>query len=332
MADIYGPITFGDTSGDLVRREVGGNQSFQLQLDNDATLVGDANALRNHAMGGADTLAANDIASLTVVGDAFTLANHAQGGDDVIQAFAGTNLEIYGDGFTMTNFARGGDDTIAVSGGLAKAIGVGDAETMLGHAVGGNDTMTSVGTRTQVHLYGDAVNMGGDARGGDDVLTALVPGHALYGDAGVLNGHAQGGDDVLSVQSGDPHVMYPTITTLYGDGEQLLGHSVGGNDTLVSSNYSEIMYGDAAVVGPHAKTGADLFVFSPPNGHDQIMDFQPGKDHIELEGFGFTSFKDLATHFTATADGVLISFDQMDDILVRGVGVSQLHARDFILA
>ncbi|HKR86797.1 MAG TPA: hypothetical protein VJS38_01355 [Phenylobacterium sp.] len=332
MAMIYGSITFGDTSGDLTLREVGAAQTFQLQLGDDATLVGDANALLNHATGGADTFAVNTTGSLTIVGDAFNLANHALGGNDVIRAFATINLEIYGDGFTMTDHARGGADTIAVNGGLLSAIGVGDAETMIGFSVGGNDTMTAAGTRTQVHLYGDAVNMGGYARGGDDVLTANNPGPVLYGDARVLYGHAHGGDDLLTVQGAPIGAPFPTTTTVYGDGEQLLGHSVGGDDTLVGSTNQDIMYGDAAVVGPHARTGADLFVFSPSNGHDQIMDFEPGKDRIELQGFGFAGFQDLASHFQTTADGVLISFDTQDDILVRNVAVAQLHAHDFVLA
>lgn len=201
---------------------------------------------------------------------------------------------------------------------------------MNGFSVGGNDTLTAAGTRTQVHLYGDAITMSGYARGGDDVLTATNPGPVLYGDAQILSGHAHGGDDLLTVQSSGG--IIENGSTLYGDGEQLLGHAAGGDDTLVSSSYAETMYGDAAVVGPHATTGADLFVFSPPNGHDQIMDFQPGKDRIELKGFDLTGFKELASHFQATPDGVLISFDAADDILVRNVTVAQLHAHDFVLA
>lgn len=57
MATIYGPVTYGDTSGDLARRAIGAAQDIQLQPQADLTLVGDANALLNHATGGADTLA-----------------------------------------------------------------------------------------------------------------------------------------------------------------------------------------------------------------------------------------------------------------------------------
>ena len=81
--------------------------------------------------------------------------------------------------------------------------------------------------------------------------------------------------------------------------------------------------------GPNATTGADLFVFHPLNGHDQIMDFEPGKDRIELDGFGLTGFQDLASHLQTTPDGVLISLDAAN-ILVRHVTVAQLGAGDFV--
>jgi hypothetical protein len=83
-----------------------------------------------------------------------------------------------------------------------------------------------------------------------------------------------------------------------------------------------------------ATTGADLFVFQPEDdasGHHHIMDFQPGKDRIEFDSFGFTGFADLSSHFQDTSDGVLITFAADHDVLVRGVTVAQLTAGDFVL-
>jgi hypothetical protein len=142
----------------------------------------------------------------------------------------------------------------------------------------------------------------------------------LYGDAVQLSGHARGGNDSLQGSS-------DFDSTMYGDGRVLLGHAVGGDDTLSSHEGSDIMWGDAAVVRPYAQTGADLFQVTA-GGHDQIMDFEPGKDRIEVQGFA--NFQDLVSHFEPTADGVLISFDASDDVLVRGV--SQLSSGDFLFA
>ena len=92
---------------------------------------------------------------------------------------------------------------------------------------------------------------------------------------------------------------------------------MGGNDTLISGPNNDQMWGDAATVAPTATTGADTFVFSSPNAHDTIEDFQPGKDHIDLKGYeDITSFSQLAPHITDTTAGALITFDPNDSILV----------------
>ena len=57
--------------------------------------------------------------------------------------------------------------------------------------------------------------------------------------------------------------------------------------------HTDEMWGDAAVMGKRAKGGADDFVFSPNNGHDSIMDFAHGADHVELDGFGFSGFSNV---------------------------------------
>jgi hypothetical protein len=93
------------------------------------------------------------------------------------------------------------------------------------------------------------------------------------------------------------------------------------------------MWGDAATISATATTGADLFVFHPNNGQDQIMDFQPGKDRIEIDGYGVSGFTALVSHLQATADGVLITLDANDTpdtVLVRGVTIAQLSAGDFV--
>jgi hypothetical protein len=171
--------------------------------------------------------------------------------------------------------------------------------------------------------YGDGETMSGHAVGGNDTVTA----HTAYGDAQSLTDYAQGGDDLVAGR-----IDYPNFqSALYGDGAELLGHATGGDDTIVGTTSApDLMWGDAATVAATATTGADLFVFQPDNNHDQIMDFEPGKDRIELDGFGFSGFADLASHFQTTADGVLISFDADNDVLVRGVTVAQLTAGDFV--
>jgi hypothetical protein len=294
------------------------------------TAIGDARTLSGDGVGGNDTITAGADTSFAI-GDAKSLSDHARGGDDLVQALArshGADTFAYGDGETMSGHAIGGDDTVAGT------TAYGDAGALADYAQGGNDVVSGVfelSHQGDDKLYGDGATLSGHAQGGDDTVT----GGTAYGDARTLTDEAKGGDDLLT--GGASGGFPPPIgyNQLYGDGLELLGHAQGGNDTLVAGSYANLMWGDAQTVAATATTGADLFVFQPMDdvsGHHQIMDFQPGKDRIEFEGFGFTGFADLSSHFQDTSDGLLITFAADHDVRVRGVTGAQLTAGDFVLA
>jgi hypothetical protein len=328
MATIYNPITYGVTANDVGGHVREAPQAITLSLPaTDVTLVGDSHSLFDHASGGANTLQLNTQNSALLVGDALSLTDHAQGGHNTLSLFALLNGEIIGDAVTMGGHSIGGYNTIHISGGLSQATAIGDAETLNGYAQGGHNNILATGNRTAIVLMGDAMTMTDHAQGGHNTLTGAEAGF-MYGDAQVISGYAQGGHNTLidATKIGD-QIEFPTV--MYGDGLQLLGHASGGFNTLVSGFDADIMWGTAPTVSPLATTGPDTFVFSPPNGHDQIMDFRPSEDVIQLDGFGFTSFADLSSHFEPTPNGVLISFDAQDDILLHGVTANQLTAADF---
>jgi hypothetical protein len=291
-----------------------------------ATLVGDVSALAGQAHGGDDVL---DISyrSPTAIGDALSIADYAHGGDDQISSTTsqGTATSV-GDAVSLSGHATGGDDTVsAATVFLGGSVSIGDANSMTDYARGGDDVVTAAGTGkfSLGNAFGDAGTMSGHAVGGSDTVTASV----AFGDAGSLRDNAQGGDDVVT---GEDHSPY-WKNLLYGDGAELLDHASGGNDTVVGTDSAaDQMWGDAATVQSTATTGADLFVIRSYGGQDEIMDFQPGKDRIEIDGYGLTGFADLSSHVQNTADGVLISLDDYNSVLVRGVTVAQLAAGDFV--
>jgi Ca2+-binding RTX toxin-like protein len=90
------------------------------------------------------------------------------------------------------------------------------------------------------------------------------------------------------------------------------------------------MWGGAATVSPHALIRANTFVFNQGIGHDTIMDFRSGVDHIDLEGFGLSSFQQLEPLFHTTANGLDIVFNTSSDILLHGV--SHVAAGDFVFS
>ncbi|MDB5449835.1 MAG: hypothetical protein JWQ52_963 [Phenylobacterium sp.] len=351
-------ILVGDANR-LLNRAIGGNDTVSGSI-----AVGDALTIRNHARGGDDVVTASGYGVATggvAYGDAKTMTGFASGGDDVVTVFASfSSVTGYGDAEVLRGEAHGGNDTLGGGGDQHSTLNLfGDGRVMSGRTVGGDDVLTS--GAGSVYEYGDAQTLSDHARGGNDTLSAGLglPGHTgvlfgdaqnvtddvqcgndrlsstsafsnitMYGDGQTIGGHASCGADTLSGPTGE---LFPVVTTMYGDGATLDGQAQGGDDVLVSGkSAADVMWGDAAVVGPHATTGADRFVFAAPNGHDQIMDFQPGKDRIELDGFGFGSFQVLASHFRTTPEGVLISFDANDDVLLRNVTVGQLSAGDFM--
>jgi hypothetical protein len=333
----------------------GGDDTLELRIGNSAMAIGDALAIADHAGGGNDYVKAVAIYGAgiaTSLGDAVTLSGYATGGDDTVVAVSPIQSVAIGDANSLTDHAQGGDDVVIPTwlnhGG--DTLGYGDAQTMSGYAVGGDDTVngsvaygdarsmtdyTQGGDDVVVGgldfpnfnfslAYGDGAILSGHARGGDDTVT----GRTAYGDAASLTDHAQGGNDLLL---GYDTVYPPSGPNLhYGDGAALLDYAQGGDDTLVGGVGADLLWGDAATVAATATRGADLFVIHPSGGHDQIMDFELGKDRIELDGFGFSSFADLSSHLQTTANGVLISLGWHDDVLVRGVTVAQLTAGDFV--
>ncbi|HTI87309.1 MAG TPA: hypothetical protein VL966_11945 [Alphaproteobacteria bacterium] len=319
------PILYGDTSDDLADHDHGGAQS----LTGSATVIGDANALLDHAAGGDDTI---DVFSITgdvvAIGDAITMTDHATGGDDHLIAdanvFAAT---VVGDAVTLTGHAHGGNDTMTAIGRSSVTL-YGDAQIIEDHAVGGNDTVIVGASRFGLFGFGDAQTITDHGRGGDDVVSGQGFGtlpQQLYGDAFTLSGFAIGGNDTVIGANGGG-------SQIYGDGHELLDHARGGDDVLVSGAANDLMWGDAPVVAPTAQTGADTFLFDrasqPSLGNDTIEDFEPGKDHISLQNYsGVATFGDLTSHIADTTAGSLITFDAQNTILV--VNDHNLTASDF---
>ncbi|CAN7627846.1 Ig-like domain-containing protein [Phenylobacterium sp. LjRoot225] len=300
--------------------------------------LGNATGLKDHARGGDNILnfghnssPAPDGPAITVFGDSLFITDYASGGDDWIVAFAGPGANsiatAIGDAERLSGHATGGNDLVDPLG-MTLSVGIGDANFLTDYAHGGDDVvvLSGGGPHGSTTLgYGDAEIMSGHSVGGDDIVTART----AYGDAKTLTDDAQGGNDVVTGR-----LDYPSFeSTLFGDGAELLGNAHGGEDTLVGdSSTADQMWGDAATVSATATTGADLFLFHPGGGHDQIMDFELGKDLIEIADFGFSDFADLSSHFQTTSDGVLISLDTDNDVLVRGVTVAQLTAGDFVFS
>jgi Ca2+-binding RTX toxin-like protein len=106
----------------------------------------------------------------------------------------------------------------------------------------------------------------------DDIVQASNQADEIAVGPGDDKVYARGGDDVVDGGGGDDEL-----------------HGEGGDDTLVGGDGNDTFAGGA---------GEDRFVVlgsGEPFGLDEILDFQPGADAIELRGFaGLDDFGDLA--------------------------------------
>ena len=112
--------------------------------------------------------------------------------------------------------------------------------------------------------------------------------------------------------------------------DQLYG--LGGNDAIVAGKAKDFIVGGTGDDLLWAGRGRDTFAFATGDG-DDIIRFDPKKDHIDLSNTAIQSFGELQSHMADQGHRVLISFDSGDSILVGGgkvQGTSSLHAEDFI--
>jgi hypothetical protein len=210
---------YGDTPGSLGWHRVGGDQvvpsgfidfvrATMTSPDRVyATLSGDAELLRWHALGGNDTIEGL-AGTIVAVGDARVIRGEARGGDDTIQPNA-TFLALFGDAFVMAEQATGGNDVMRGGGGItARPFAAndiyGDAYAMLDRSRGGDDVITGGGSYPSARnqLYGDAHTLSGHARAGNDtIISGTYANNDMWGDAAVIEGGCvTTGDDVFVIR------------------------------------------------------------------------------------------------------------------------------------
>jgi hypothetical protein len=328
---IYSTVVYGAHSGTI------GDHAFTggfTVTSNDAvpvTVIGESDVLTDYAIGGGNIVFAEGELA-TAIGDAQTVSGYVRAGHNTVTSEARGESDAAGDAITLGGYAVAGHNTVTADSSDGPAVAFGDALTMTDYARGGYNTVAgNIGLGGLANLFGDAYTLSGHASGGHNTITGSAAGPEttfnMYGDAYQLTDYASGGGNTL-ISPGFP--VIPTID-MFGDGHDLLGHASGGGNTLVAGQgVSDIMWGDAAVVSALATTRANTFVFSAGIGHDAIMDFRSGEDHIDLQGFGVSNFQQLSQLFTQTTSGLDIVFSSSSDILLHGV--THVSAGDFVFS
>jgi Ca2+-binding RTX toxin-like protein len=133
----------------------------------------------------------------------------------------------------------------------------------------------------------------------------------------VING--AGGDDVLSGAGGDDQLNG-------GDGDDILSGG-RGFDTLYGGAGDDILNGGAGIDTLTTGTGHDVVVFVRGDGQDQVTDFDPVNDRLEIYDYS-------EAVITQGSGFVRISLSPTDTLLLYGLQVSDLTADNlaFVMA
>ncbi|MCB8823443.1 beta strand repeat-containing protein [Microvirga rosea] len=292
---------------------------------------------------GNDTITGTSQAD-TISGDAGNDRLDGGAGDDVFLVAGSTN------GFDNINGGSGYDVVKAAA-----------ANTVIGLTAVGAVEEISSGGFSNVSISGST---GNDSL---DFSTVLVTGiseilggtgnDTIFGSAGddVISGGA--GADVLTGGGGSDTVSYASSTAAVTvnlslaaqTGGDAQGDTLSGFENVTGGNFADTITGD---VGSNVLSGgggadrltggagndflfggagADAFVFRTGFGSDTIEDFSVSSgDVIELGGLsGITSFADLIGRMTETAGATVLSFDDGNSILLKGVLQASLSADDF---
>jgi hypothetical protein len=151
---------------------------------------------------------------------------------------------------------------------------------------------------------------------GDDTLITSKAGTKLKEDGG-----SAGFDTVKS------SVGY----TLSENVEQLLligKADVNGKGTA-DGNWLIGNKGDNKLTGVDG-SGSDTFIFKTKGGHDTLMDFDSGIDHIDVDKWqGMDDIQDIKSHAQNVGDDVRITLGD-DQLIIQDLHKNQLKAGDFI--
>lgn len=256
------------------------------------------------------------------------------GGDDDLRGLGGGDEMLGGDGQDTlrgswgadTLYGELGDDMVLGGGGTDLLYGNEGADDVQGHKENdtlwggqGNDSLK--GNMGVDRLYGGLGN--DDIRGGteNDQLWGEEGADLLVGQAGADSLMGESGNDTLK-GGADPDWAWG-----YNGDDSFNGGR--GRDHLFGGNGNDSLSGDMGGDWLTGGEGADSFLFGKVHGQDEISDFTPGEDLIDLSAMAVEGdgFEDL--EISETSRGALVVTGN-GQILLEGVALAEVTADLFV--
>lgn len=291
--------------------------------------------------GGSDTLhvlgSPSQYAVTWTGSNSFTLAESSGLGQNVVATGIGTLA--FADGSSM-------QDVVApASASFASAVQTWDASGSLSHEVfyAPSGSVTAPGASLAQYVGNDAAeSVYGDGQpdfllmlGGADTFHGAAGADTVFGNMGDDKLYGEGGNDWLFggrdndlVDGGDGNdILFGNLgaDTLYGGtgADTLFGGK--DNDLLIGGDGNDVLSGDLGDDTLTGGAGHDTFVMASSGGHDLVTDFTIGEDRIDITSFAAGAHSET---FSASPQGLLITFDTGDSITLAGVQLGQVSSHD----
>jgi hypothetical protein len=238
---------------------------------------------------------------------------------------------------------QSGSDTLVYANAtaVAEAQGSADMEIVLTGVTASTLTNGDF-THAPAGVSGEAINLAlTDPSGGEGTpVTVTITGAPSDWS---LNAGTNLGNGTWTVQTSDPAALTITPAATF-TGAMLLGVTESWTNpdgstasAFIMDNVEAYAPGSPifALAGDDHLTGAggnDLFVFAQPIGHDDIYNFNPASDKIDLISFAHaSSFGDIQANLADDASGnVVITLGGGESITLHGVNAESLTASDFV--
>ncbi len=176
-----------------------------------------------------------------------------------------------------------------------------------------------------VSVIGDGSALAVTFEGRGDTLVSLRDqGSDIVHVTGV-DGAAFAGTDQLTLTT-DVLATQNIVIDYLVTGAPVIGGS--GSDVLLGGSGDDLLAGGAGNDILRGGAGIDIFIFEPQGGRDTVLDFTTGEDLLFLSGLEFASAVEAYGAFTATSEGLELSFSGGDMILLEGLNLTGLEQTD----
>ena len=285
------------------------------------------------------------VASETLMGTGASNVIVAGQGDDSIKAGRGTDSVHGGHGDDVIR-GHAGDDRLFDDAGDDVLVGSLGNDLLRG---GKGDDKLAIGTEADI-AFGEEGNdiffaapdeLGAGDRlfgglGQQDILVLTAAGTVDLSELDMFTGierikTSAVGNTVTGADSTQPTTWFGQSGAdgLTGAAGRDIMRGGGGDDALSGGLGNDVLDGDNGRDTLTSGAGRDIFVLGVGEGIDTALDFENGRDRIDLQAFNFSNFAGVQTKI-ATVNGETAFTASGSRLFLIGVDISDLDAGDFI--